>query len=118
MPLDSNQIAEATPTQRSRVTNGSALLPNIDGRSSWARRCRDVLALHVSDLGGDEAVSEAERSICRRAAVLTTELELLEARFAQSGEVLARRTWTCISAPPVTSEGYWKASACGAVSVT
>ena len=30
--------------------------------------------------------SEAERSIVRRAAVLTTELERMEQRFAQSGE--------------------------------
>ncbi len=51
-------------------------------RGPWARRLRDVLGLHLSDLGGDEAVSEAERSIVRRAAVLTVELERIEAKFA------------------------------------
>ncbi len=40
----------------------------------------------INYIRGNAMVSEAERSICRRAAVLTTELELLEARFAQSGE--------------------------------
>jgi len=68
---------------RSRVTNGSALLPGVDGRSSWARRCRDVLVQHLSDI--PEATA-AERSIIRRASVLTVELERLEVQFAQAGE--------------------------------
>lgn len=71
---------------RSRVSNGSALLPGVDGRSLWVRRCRDVIEAHISDLGGTENTSEAERSLVRRAAVLTTELERLETRFATAGE--------------------------------
>ena len=51
-------------------------------RGPWARRLRDVFELHLSDLGGQDNVSEAERSIVRRAAVLTVELERIEARFA------------------------------------
>jgi hypothetical protein len=70
--------------QRSRVTNGSALLPGVDGRSAWIRRCKDVIAEHVSDAGGESNTSAAERSIIRRASVLTVELEQLEARFAQA----------------------------------
>lgn len=50
------------------------------------RRCRDLIESHVDDLGGAEAISEAERSIVRRAAVMTVELERLEASFAESGE--------------------------------
>jgi hypothetical protein len=72
--------------QRSRVSNGSALLPGVDGRSAWVRRCRDVVAAHLSDLGGLDNCSAAEHSIVRRAAVLTTELEVLEVRFAKAGE--------------------------------
>ena len=68
--------------QRSRITNGSALLPGVDGRSPWVRRCKDVIAAHLSDLGGEDNTSAAERSIVRRASVLTVELERLEARFA------------------------------------
>jgi hypothetical protein len=65
------------------VTNGRTLFADgTDMRSSWARRLRDVLALHLSDLGGADQCSEAERSIVRRAAVLTVELERLEVRFA------------------------------------
>jgi uncharacterized tellurite resistance protein B-like protein len=37
-------------------------------------------------LGGDDAVSEAERSIVRRVATLTVELERLELVFALAGE--------------------------------
>jgi hypothetical protein len=72
--------------QRSRVSNGSALLPGVDGRSAWVRRCRDVINAHIADLGGFDNCSAAEHSIVRRAAVLTTELEVLEVRFAKAGE--------------------------------
>jgi hypothetical protein len=59
------------------------LLPGIvDGRSPWVRRVKDVIAAHIADLGGEDNTSAAERSIVRRAAVLTAELERLEARFA------------------------------------
>jgi hypothetical protein len=70
--------------QRSRITNGTALLPGTSGRSAWTRRCKDVIAEHLADMGGSDNTSAAERSIVRRAAVLTTELEMLEARFAQA----------------------------------
>jgi hypothetical protein len=71
--------------QASRVTNGSALLPGIDNRGAWTRRCKDLIALHLSDLGGAQNTSAAERSLVRRVAVLTVELESLEAKFAQAG---------------------------------
>jgi hypothetical protein len=72
--------------QRSKVTNGSALLPGIDGRSAWIRRCKDVIDSHLADLGGEDNTSAAERSIIRRASVLTVELERMEAVFAVAGE--------------------------------
>jgi hypothetical protein len=49
------------------------------------RRCKDVIAEHLSDLGGADNTSAAERSIIRRGAVLTTELERLEVKFALAG---------------------------------
>jgi hypothetical protein len=66
---------------RAAVTTGSRLLEGGDGRGPWARRMRDLIELHISDLGGIDAASEAERSIIRRAATLTIELERLEAKF-------------------------------------
>ena len=71
---------------RSRVSNGSILIAGVDQRSPWVRRCKDILREHISDLGGIDNCSAAERSIIRRAAVLTTELEQLEARFATAGQ--------------------------------
>ena len=83
---DSTPIDVPKPQARSRVSNGSAVLPGVDGRSTWVRRLRDLMGLHLSDLGGDDAVSEAERSIVRRVATLTVELERMEAGFAVAGE--------------------------------
>jgi hypothetical protein len=74
-----------SPEQHSRVTNGTSLFAEagIDLRGAWARRFRDIFELHISDLGGVEAVSEAEQSICRRMATLTVELERLECRLVK-----------------------------------
>lgn len=83
MPEASPAIT-APKTHRSRVTNGKALLAGVDGRSLWARRFRDLLNLHIADLGGEDAITEAERAILRRAAALMTELERLEVQFANS----------------------------------
>ena len=71
------------PMARTKITNGVRILPGVDGRSMWVRRFRDVRALHLADLGGEDAVSEAEKSIVRRAACLTVELERMEMMFAQ-----------------------------------
>src|SRR5690349_19554851 len=43
-PADSRPVIRTNG--RSRITNGNALLPGVDGRSVWARRCRDVIDLH------------------------------------------------------------------------
>lgn len=87
--MDTPAVADPKPTHRSAVTNGSSVLPGVDGRSTWVRRLRDLIALHVSDLGGEDQITEAERSIVRRAATLTVELERLEAKFAQAGQAEA-----------------------------
>jgi hypothetical protein len=74
------------PKARSRVTNGRGLLPGIDGRTLWCRRYRDLNALHLSDLGGSDRASEAEKAIVRRIATLIVELERLEMCFAEAGQ--------------------------------
>jgi hypothetical protein len=88
MPASSDAIAAMLPPTRSRISNGSHILPGVDGRSTWARRLRDLIGLHLSDLGGDDAVSEAERSIVRRVSTLTVELERMELGFALAGAAL------------------------------
>jgi hypothetical protein len=81
-PPDRSKVAPIKDPQRSRITNG-ALLPGIDGRSAWVRRCKDVIGSHLSDVPD---ASAAERSIIRRASVLTVELERMEAAFAIAGQ--------------------------------
>jgi hypothetical protein len=66
---------------RSAVTNGSQLLAGCDHRSARMRRLKDLIGGHVADLGGRDLISEAEFCLVRRAAILTLELELLEAKF-------------------------------------
>jgi hypothetical protein len=75
--------------QKSRIANGSALLSGVDGRTLWVRRCKELLAAHIADLGGPDNCSTAEQSIVRRAAVLNVELERLEQGFALAGEASA-----------------------------
>jgi hypothetical protein len=72
----------STKSYRSKITNGVNRLPGIDGRNTWGRRFRDLIKCHLSDLGGESEASEAEKSLIRRAATLSVELELLEVRFA------------------------------------
>ena len=79
------KLTRPKDTQRSKIGNG-ALLPGIDQRSTLCRRAREVIADHISDLGGEDNVSTAERALVRRAAVLVTELERLELRFAQADQ--------------------------------
>lgn len=74
---------------RSRVSNGNVLLPGVDQRSVWVRRAKDLIREHIADLGGFDNCSAAERSIIRRASVLTIELERLEVKFARAGEASA-----------------------------
>ncbi len=90
MEKGSSEVAREKPSKetrkqyaRSRITNGRELLPGIDQRSTWARRMRDLIELHVDDLGGLDNTSEAQRSLLRRISVLEVEAEYLETEFAK-----------------------------------
>jgi hypothetical protein len=75
------------PRQRSAVGNGHKLIAGCDGRGRWVRRLKDLFDEAISDMGGVDNTSAAERHIIRRACVLIVELERLEGKFAQAGEV-------------------------------
>jgi hypothetical protein len=76
--------------QKSAISNGTRLLPGIDGRGPWVRRCRDIIADLTSDRGGISELSAAEASLIRRAATMSVELESLEAKFAEAGQATDR----------------------------
>lgn len=87
MPAANIALVRHKPTARSRVSNGSDLLPGIDGRSAIARRYRDILAALASDQGGADRMGEARTQLCRRFAALAVQAEAMEARLA-SGETI------------------------------
>jgi len=68
---------------RSRISNGTELLPGVDLRSTWARFMRDTYnSLVHSHLGGADYASEVQKMQCRRIATLEAELVHAEARIA------------------------------------
>jgi hypothetical protein len=66
-----------------RSSNGTALHHDVDGRSATMRRLRDIIHTHTADLGGTDTLSEGQRAILRRAALLQLQLEMMEQKFAQ-----------------------------------
>jgi hypothetical protein len=79
MPVDTPPVARRLPANRSRVANGSKLLPLTDGRSATARRFKDLIDDISADLGGADRLSEGQRQLVRRAAMLSAECERQEA---------------------------------------
>lgn len=67
---------------QSSLTTGSRILHEVDGRSAWMRRFRDLIDAHQSDLGGREFLSEGQQALLRRAALLQLQLEMMEQKFA------------------------------------
>jgi hypothetical protein len=54
-----------------------------DGRSATARRFKDLVEDIAADLGGKDHLSEAQRQLIRRAAMLSAESERMEALAAR-----------------------------------
>ena len=76
-------VASRSPTLRSKVGNGHKLLPMTDGRSATARRFKDLVEDIAADLGGKDRLSEGQRQLIRRAAMLSAESERMEALAAR-----------------------------------
>lgn len=72
---------------RSRVTNGSASLPGVDGRSVTARRYRDLV--EALTLEQPTPMTEATRLQIRAAASMQVHVEDLTARMARGETVPA-----------------------------
>jgi hypothetical protein len=83
--MHSSPTAQASRTQRSRVSNGTAILPGVDGRSALARRYRDLVAALSADLEAGQ--SQAAGFQIRNAASLQLHAEELTARLVR-GEAI------------------------------
>src|SRR5215813_5527197 len=79
-------------TTRSKIANGKKLLPLTYGRSATARRFRDLFEDICTDLGGVDLLSEGQKQLARRAAMLSAEAERLEALAARN-ERPNRESW-------------------------
>src|ERR1700733_12868955 len=88
-PLSEESPASSArkPTARSRVTNGKELLANIDGRSTEARRYRDLCFSFADDCGGAAGLTEVQRALVRQAAALTVQSEKLQSAMIR-GEAI------------------------------
>jgi hypothetical protein len=91
MLVDRAAVAQPSLTNRSKVSNGTQLLPGIDGRSPDARRFRDLVASFAADLGGMGALSEAEMAIVRAAAAMTAQSERTQAAIVNGSDVDAEQ---------------------------
>lgn len=87
MPASPTHFAKPSTTYRSRITNGSAVLSGIDGRSASARRFRDLVEALTSE--AQVPVSEAMRLQIRAAASMQTHVEDLTARMVRGEPVSA-----------------------------
>ncbi len=79
----SKQLTQRKTKARSRVTNGKSLFPKeVDQRTLYYRRFRDLIDLLSTDLGGADRLSTSEVAILRTAATHMAVLEQLEMKFA------------------------------------
>ena len=68
---------------RDKLTNGTKLLPNVDGRSLIARRFRGIAGAVVADQGGADLCSEARMQLIRRFSATCVLAEALEIQARQ-----------------------------------
>jgi hypothetical protein len=81
--LDTLAVAPRLSSTRSRISNGKKLLPLTDGRSTTARRFKDLYEDICLDLGGVDMLSEGQKQLIRRASMLSAECERQEAMAAR-----------------------------------
>jgi hypothetical protein len=69
---------------RSVLTNGTTVvLGDVDARSAWMRRLKDIIQNSISDFGGEENMTQAQLLLVRKAAMLELQTEMQERRWAE-----------------------------------
>jgi hypothetical protein len=86
-PEPRTRAASGPLYNRSRITNGQEILPDIDGRSAIARRYRDIANQIVTDQGGPDHCSESRLQLIRRFSAAAVLAEQLEASLARGEKV-------------------------------
>lgn len=75
---------------RKAIRSGSDLA-KVDRRTAAMKRLTAHVSAHVSDLGGDGAVSHSERVLVQRAAMLTLLTEMVEEQIVRSNMQISAR---------------------------
>ncbi len=79
---------KTTKKTRSAVTSGRRLFPDrLDMRSSHGRRFKDLVSLYIEEAGGENKITQSQRALIRDVALLQTQLEDMQAEYAQSGRL-------------------------------
>jgi hypothetical protein len=84
---ESSVLQERKRRARSAVSNGTNVLPGVDGRSVASRRYRDIVAALATDQGGSERLSEARLQLIRRFAAAAVLAEGLEAKLVGGEDI-------------------------------
>jgi hypothetical protein len=82
-----SRLVDAKAHGRSRVSNGRDVLPDCDGRSTIARRYRDIAGAILTDQGGIDTCSESRKQLIRRFAAAAVLAEQMEARLARGEQI-------------------------------
>jgi hypothetical protein len=77
-----NRLRHTLPTRY-----GQDFVASLDGRFRLSREVRSRLQALVNDLGGEDALSHQQRSMCRRAIWAELMLEHEESRIAEGGGI-------------------------------
>jgi hypothetical protein len=85
--VDRPHVGQRSAAQRSRITNGRDLLPDIDGRGAIARRFRDIVSAILVDQGGVDQCSESRKQLVRRFAAAAVIAEQMEAKLARGEQI-------------------------------
>jgi hypothetical protein len=84
MTAPRSPIAKPKPQAGTRQGNGRLVLSGVDGRTTSARRFKEIIASLSADLGGD--LTEAQKAIAARAATMAVWCEQAETEFANGGD--------------------------------
>lgn len=85
MPAESITVAVHSPFARSSVSNGKRSLPGIDGRGTWSRRRRDLIASFTAELNWP--LRERDKALIANAAALIVRCEQLHVQIVRGADV-------------------------------
>lgn len=78
MDADQAQIDSGKRANRRTVSTECHYLPNVDQRTSAARRYRDLAMAYADELGGEAKLSEVDKALVRQAAALVVRSEEMQ----------------------------------------